>query len=34
VFGLTAGATYTDARIVEDFIDPTVNGKRPGTWPA
>ena len=29
VFGLTAGATYTDARIVEDFIDPTVNGKRP-----
>lgn len=29
MFSLTGGATYTDARIVEDFIDPTVNGKRP-----
>jgi outer membrane receptor protein involved in Fe transport len=29
IFSLTAGATYTDAEIVSDFIDPTVIGNTP-----
>lgn len=34
VFTINAGATYTTARIVTDFLDPTLNGQTPRHTPA
>ncbi|WP_353228698.1 TonB-dependent receptor [Novosphingobium sp.] len=34
VFDVMAGATYTTAKIVQDFLDPTLNGNQPRHQPA
>lgn len=33
-FGMTAGATYTKAKITRDYFDPTLTGKEPRHQPA
>ncbi len=34
IFSITAGATYTTAKITKDFLDPTLTGKEPRHQPA